>query len=329
MLTGLLTTALLTRTSAASAQSPTELKRAQTLFDEGDKLEVGGSCDAAVEKFREALKIVETPQLRLRIGRCQEKAGRLVDAANEYDRAIQAAGDDKLAAVAKGLLDGVSKRLGTLRMSLTSEPAPPGLKVVVDGRDLRDWNRSQRLSPGSHKVSATADGYASFERTFDVAAGQTELLAITLTPSSEPPPPPTEPAAPTSRYGVLPWVLVGTGAAFTAGGVGMIAGGVVSRNAGFTTLQDSGLCPDAPKCPKAFETSPPSDPAWDEAEGQLSTANILYGVGAAAGVVGLGLLGAGIGLAVSNGPADDQPKAALVVPWATSEGAGVVVLGAF
>lgn len=317
-------------TGTAAAQTPAELKRAQALYDEGDKLEVGGDCSGALGKFREALKIVETPQLRLRAGRCEEKLGHLLEAADEYEHAVAAATDEKLGALAKTQRDGVIAKLGTIAVEPPAG-SPTGLAVALDGRPWNTLDKPQRVLPGDHKVTATASGMEPFSRKVTVQAGGRETVTITLVAGSSDAPPPPEEKKASTRYGVLPWVLVGAGGALTLGGVGMVVGGVVTRNAGFDTLVESGLCPDAPRCPRAFETSPPKDPAWDDAQSSLATANILYGVGGAVGVVGLGLVGAGLGLALTDHPKDEPPAAtpAAVVPLFGKGFAGLVVVGGF
>src|SRR5512139_3082986 len=90
-----LVAALTLASSTALAQSEEELERARVAFQEGDAAEQAGDCKTAVEKFTSALQVKETAQLHLRVGRCQEKLGRLQAAMASYAKGQSIAGGDQ------------------------------------------------------------------------------------------------------------------------------------------------------------------------------------------------------------------------------------------
>ena len=83
------------RVAAAAEPTPSEISVARRLFDEGKAAEDAGRWREAIEKFRKAIAIKDTPGLRYHIAKCEEESGALVEALRNYVlRATKLHGDD-------------------------------------------------------------------------------------------------------------------------------------------------------------------------------------------------------------------------------------------
>jgi hypothetical protein len=104
------------------------------------------------------------------------------------------------------------------------------------------------VDPGELEVVATADGYYPARETVTVSAGGSPakvtltLLPIAETPHDEPPAPPPVEEGEFEILPILPWAVIGLGAAGLA--VGAITGGVATAKVG--DIRDQ--CPQSP-CP--------------------------------------------------------------------------------
>jgi hypothetical protein len=136
-------------------------------------------------------------------------------------------------------------RVGSVVVSVPS-PAPDGLRVTVNGQELREvlFGQSYIVNPGSVSIDASATG-RRFHRDVRVASGQTVQVAVELVASA-----PVRSAnivMPPHREGARrvssgPFVAMGIGAA----GLGTFAGLLVARNGAVSELDVRCMPPDRP-----------------------------------------------------------------------------------
>ncbi len=222
--------AALAASSAAHAQAG-DLDRARALYDEAGELERHGKWPAAVEKLRAAIKIRETPHLHYALGWALENDDKLLEARAEYEAAERTArgtpGGDEVESLARGRRTELLAKTPSVRVIVPE--ARKRARIVVDGRETRVQGDGAvvAVNPGARVVRVENVGSAPIERIVYVARGETGTVDLTsdlATPArggrdaAE-----LRDAAPEApavtrreRSDVLPWVLVGGGAALVA-----------------------------------------------------------------------------------------------------------------
>lgn len=223
---GLIVLAALASPSAARAQDG-DLDRARALYDEAGELERHGKWPAAVEKLRAALKIRETPHLHYALGWALENDDKLLEARAEYELAERGArgtpAGDEVESLARGRRTELEAKTPNIRVIVPQ--ARKRTRIVVDGREtpVQGDGALVPVNPGARVVRVEKLGSAPVERIVYVARGETGTVDLTsdLTPtvradrdgdlrvgSAEP-----STASRHERDRVLPWALVGGGAA--------------------------------------------------------------------------------------------------------------------
>lgn len=267
-------------------------QQAQAAFDAGNFVESEKLWAAAAKLYSVA------PTLTLGLARTQAKLGHVVAAQESYNKIIREWGNnpnpppafkDALEA-AKNEVGAVSAKVASVTLTVEG-PANP--VVTIDGQTVpvAALGLKRPVDPGSHKVSATAEGYNAADTTFAVAEGGT--AAATLKMEKAPPgatpvaagggmSSPTEPGADTGgSKGSMNKTLALV--AFGVGGAGLVVGGIT----GLLALGKSGDLKD--KC-GADKNACPADSQSDidsyKSMGTISTIGfIVAGVGGATGLV--------------------------------------------
>ena len=307
----------------SEAQSPQDLLRAQKLYDEADKLEAGGDPAGALAKFDEAMSVVETAQLRLRAGRCQEKLGKLVEALTSYNRAVALSEEDAaLNKVASQQARTAANKVPKLALQKPSD-APASLILKVDGKVVTE--SPVQVNPGEHEVSAEASGFQPFQKRVAAREGDTVTVAIELVSSEKPKP--VEPDTATKGAPVLPFVLIGTGAGLLGLSIGFGAYSAVAKSTAYDDLAGPAGCTpgNPPGCPWASLDAAPQTPAVDDFLGKIDESNIFLGLAIASSVLAAGAGATGVALLLTGGEA--PPATAL--PWFDERGGGVSFVGRF
>ena len=308
--------------SASEAQSPQDLLRAQKLYDEGDKAEQAGDSAQALAKFEEALAVVETAQLRLRAGRCQEKLGKLVASLESYKRAVALSEEDAaLNKVASDQARAAGNKVPKLSLQKPSD-APAGTTITVDGKAVTG-SEPIPVDPGEHTIVAEAPGFQRFEKRAAAREGDTVTIAIELVSLEKAKP--VEDGKPTP---VLPWVLIGGGAAFLGASIGFGAASASAKSTAYDDLAGPAGCTpgDPPGCPWASRDAAPNTPAVEDFLFKDDEANLFLGLAIGAGVLAAGAGATGVALLLTSG--DEEPPAT-ALPWFDDHGGGVTVLGRF
>lgn len=212
----------------AAAQTAEELSEARAAFQRGIELEQAKNWAGALKQFREVGQVKMTPQVRYHIALCEENLGKLVAALGGYELAL---------ADAESVGDGVSFKqeveasISELRARIPKVVIERGqgaeaASIQLDGVALGDSSIGVEvpLDPGPHSLIATAPGYVDYSDTFEVAEEETRTVTVTLEPLPPEPqalPDPGPADAGVSgdsgkKYGIYPYILMGTGAAAMA-----------------------------------------------------------------------------------------------------------------
>ena len=224
---GTVLVALALASNVPNAFAAGSIEQAKQWYQEGEKAEAAGDCASAIRSFRHALDVKETPQLHLRIGRCQDTLGALADAFESYQKARKLAeGNEKLVAVVDEQLVGLKPRVP--RLSIAVKKPPNGLVVKVNGTATTSLLEDRYLNPGEVTITAEAQGFRPFLAKMhleasDKRAVNIELVALATTAVIAPP----KAATPIEKSGPSPvsFVLLGLGASGLGVGTGLTVHG--------------------------------------------------------------------------------------------------------
>lgn len=212
----------------ASAQDPKELSQARAKFQQALELKQGGNWPAALRLLREVGAVRMTPQVRYHIAVCEEKLGKLVAALGGYELALadaEAMHPDFVAEVQASVED---LRARIPKLVIERGPGGEAAAIELDGISLGASSIGVEVpvDPGPHTLMAKAPGKRPFSETVTVNEEESRTVTVTLASLGSDEPEATEsgsvtPAAEEGpRYGVVPYVLGGVGAA------GLVASGV-------------------------------------------------------------------------------------------------------
>jgi hypothetical protein len=287
---------------------------ARQLGNEGIELANKGECEPAIVKLQRAETLHHAPTLLVKIGECQVKLGKLVDALSTLDRAAreQLGPTPPKAFVAaqqraQTLVQEIRPKLGTLRIDASG--SRQGVSFRLDGDELKEAaiGLERPIDPGSHVVEATTADGKRFRREVTVKQGAGETVVLELPAQAPAAPaqaavvgPAPEDRAPDKSRTMLGWGLTGGGAAALVAGVAF---------AGVTLSKKSDL--DATCTDKACPAASRSD--YDSARTTATISGIALGVGVVALAAGVFVL-----VTRSKGPERSARAAALLEGGALS-----------
>jgi hypothetical protein len=182
---------------AQAEPSPAELSTARQAFENAVALESEQQWAEAIVKLRQALAIKDTPGLRFHLAHCEERQGRLVEAALDYDQASSLITQGAKAPDVQKLLAPASAELKR-RIPHLSVVIPTEVSNAVAEVDGKAWPPSElafgvALDPGPHQLKVSASGRTPFERAFALKEGS--QLSIRAELEESPTPAATLPAA--------------------------------------------------------------------------------------------------------------------------------------
>jgi hypothetical protein len=276
-------------TGAARAQAPDEstLAAARQLGQDGVGLYERGEYAAASAKFERAFAVVKVPTLGLWAGRALEKLGMLVEASQRYREVtlIALAPTDPQVlrtaqADAQTAYDALVQRIPQLTLDV-SGAAPGEVSVTIDGKAVQSalLGAGLPVNVGAHKVEGRR-GQQVVGETLSLSEGERRTYALSFeavpTPAavaaSAVKAPPVSVAQPERDDSILPWVVVGSGAALAVTGVVFVA----------LALSAKSSVESATMFSKAVQSDRDNVPTYS------AVGFVLLGVGAAA--VGAGLV---------------------------------------
>jgi hypothetical protein len=290
------------------AWADADTERARALFDEAGALERQGQWGAAQDRLRAALRLKETPQLYYALGWALENDDKLLEAKTEYEMAIRL-GNGRLNAeeavrLATARLVDLERKTPIIKLRVAGRA-----RVFIDGRELPNptgaaaREENAPVNPGSHVLrvqplepTRSRDvteqmiyvGRSSV-RTIDVDASESVAARTSL--QSRHDVTIRDRSSGTDR--VLPWVLLGGGALFVAGGTALL---VSSSDDGDRRDSFQAKWCTATSCVNGVASRPETAEAAmfrREAADATSSGNTKQAVGFAVG--GVGIVSAAIG----------------------------------
>jgi hypothetical protein len=237
--------------------TPVQREQAQARFLKGRDLYGAKKYEAALAELSASLDIVASPNTRLYVARCLRDMGRIVAAYaelgrtsveakellrddNRYEKAAQAATDERAL---------LAPKLGFLDVRIAHAGPETTLKVGNDEVRRGGWEEPIPVLPGTAEVLVETPAHAPIRQQVEVSAGQHQSVAIdaaadgpTNAPVAAPAVAPTEeaPAPATLR----PYVYATAGLAVVGLTTFIVAGSMA--NSTHSDLQNacgSGPCP--------------------------------------------------------------------------------------
>ncbi len=179
---------------------------ARSLMQSGLKLFNDKDYLGALATFRSAYQQFASSKILLNIGTTLRLLGRNAEAANTYQRYLQAADSDPAKRT------DVEKVLAELDatvaiVTLASEPSGALVTVNTDEPFVITTTTAWRLPAGDYKITANLEGYEPLHTAGNMRSGQTKNIALTMVALPEAPtvlvgPAPT-PVEKISRYGAM------------------------------------------------------------------------------------------------------------------------------
>jgi hypothetical protein len=206
---------------------------ARQLYKSGETKFKAQDYTGALADFQAVDALKSTSQSARYIGLCQDKLGHYAEALQAYERFLA----DVPVKLEKES-DEIKNRVGEIRAMpghVHIETTPAGATLAIDGKPAVGVSPLDvDLPPGSHIISATAEGRGGADRTVTVvfaskqdvtvelplAAAPPPVVAVVPVPTPPPPPPPLPPPEVRSK---LPAIITG-GLAVVAAGIGTAFG---------------------------------------------------------------------------------------------------------
>lgn len=152
---------------------------AQSLMESGVKLLQTKDYLGALAIFKTAYERFQSAKILLNIGTTLKLLGRDADAANAYQRFLDAKDtDSKRRAEIEKLIAGIDQSVG--RIDLVATPADAQIEIDDD-----DWLHvvhaaSWRVSPGHHTIQVTREGFEPVKKQIEISAGETASISLHL-----------------------------------------------------------------------------------------------------------------------------------------------------
>lgn len=296
MLGALCAALVATLASTARADDAAEnVAAARTLGIQGVQLADAGKCPEAIEKLQRAESLHHAPTILGRLGECQVNVGEVVAGTENLNMVVReplAANAPKVFYDAQDraqkVLTAATPKIAHLVIRIT--PSDVKASVAVAGKPVPTalLGAERPTDPGTHQVTATAEGYKPSSATVTLAEGGHQDITLLLekdpnavaalpppgaeTPASTGTTGPVTPPAPAPHKSNTPAYI-----AFAVGGAGLIVGSITGALA-FSKASD---CPDK-VCPTQGDL--------DSAKSMATISTITFGVGIAGVAVGTVLL---------------------------------------
>ncbi|MGE0871479.1 MAG: hypothetical protein AB7P03_23165 [Kofleriaceae bacterium] len=217
---GLVTTAARADVPWAAGVSEDHQSRANTLLAEGNELFAQQAHGSALEKYKAAIELWDHPLIRFNMAVALIRLDRILDAAENLDRALRFGQAPFTPALYQHAMDYqklISGRVGAIEVDCDQS----GAHVLLDGKP---WfacpdKRKVRVIAGEHVLVGEREGYLASSRRVIVFGGRTSSERLELLPIDAV----VKLTYPSPRW--MPWSVLGGGAAIVAGGLGAYLSG--------------------------------------------------------------------------------------------------------
>jgi hypothetical protein len=282
---------LTTLPSVAFAQrTAADLESARQLYNQGIELRDKGDQKGALEKFRAAHALGNTPLTGIELCKTHAALGQPVEArevclgvARIPPMAQETQRSQDARAEAGKIAEDQRPRIGALRLKIKGVPEKREPTVTVDGINVpaAALNETRAVNPGIHVITARVGGGAETRATLETREGESRELELVVQPppANEPPPPPPggggQPALPPKKKSNT-FATVSFGVAAVSGTIGLLFG--IDALAKKGKLEDK--CPQN-QCPRG---------EWErleDAESSGNAATAFFVIGGVALGVGL------------------------------------------
>lgn len=327
---------------------------AESLFQDGKRLMDAGQLDAACPKLAESHRLAPAGGTAIAVGMCFEKAGKTASAWAAFTDALAIANRDRRtdrATFATARISELDVKLARVAITVPIKVRTlPNVTLTLDGRPLNKaaWDTRTPIDPGTHKITASADGHKTAEDEFTIKPAETLSVeapipvpggasssspgaAPTATTSAAPAHPsapgsatPAPPATSGDAAIIRPTLVPG----LVVAGIGVAAlavGGGFGLSAIDKTKQANDACPTS-RCGDANAVS-----LNDKAGTHATIATVLMPAGAAAMAVGTFLV-LRTRPAVVSTTAEAKPKSTSITsisPSFSDHGSSLLVGGTF
>lgn len=168
---------------------------ARTLLASGLKLFAAKDYLGALVVFRDAYDRFPSPKILLNIGTTLKALGRFAEAANVYQRYLDAPDSEasKTSEVTKVLAE-LDTKVGAVDLSV--KPASAEIQLGTDEWIPSNGGARYRVPAGRVTIRARADGHEPAEKSYDAIAGKLEIVGLVLAPVVATPLPVPEPSEP-------------------------------------------------------------------------------------------------------------------------------------
>jgi len=216
--------------NAPSNEGEAEQRRAQAKakYQEGVEAYAAGRYSEAVDAFLLADQISPSAALSFNIAKAEEKLGATAGTLRwyrDYLRRSPAAPNRTAVRASIALLAQALAKTGVQQLTVLT--APEGARVEIDSQPPVTTPWTGELTPGRHHLIFSRSGYADVQRDIDLDANEpldvnVELVQPVAVSANAPTNAGSVPASgqetpPKHRFGALPWVSLGIGAAALGG----------------------------------------------------------------------------------------------------------------
>ncbi|WP_394836874.1 DUF3570 domain-containing protein [Pendulispora rubella] len=163
-----------------------ENNEAFQLASAGLKADQAGNHDECIENDKKSLELEDKARTRLHLASCENKAGKLLDALKNAQKALKMGIEQKDAGVMRAARTRVQDLIPKIP-HVTFEP-PSGvsdLQVRFDDREVKgDLTKKFSVDPGKHQVHAEGKGNGNslvYDEEINVKEGETYPVKLTLT----------------------------------------------------------------------------------------------------------------------------------------------------
>jgi hypothetical protein len=209
-------------TSVAFAEKPWEVgistaqrDTANAAFGEANTLFSQQAHQAAVEKYKEALKVWDHPLIRFNMAVSLVRLDRILEAAETLDAALRFGQDPFTPEEYQRALDYqrlVGGRIGNVEASCSQD----GVQILIDGKPWFQCpgSKKQRVLAGEHVIVGEKKDFATASRRVVVAGNSTASAKLELRSFADA----VKYEYPSPRW--IPWTITGAGVAIGLGGLG-------------------------------------------------------------------------------------------------------------